>query len=325
MSNKKLFFLIIASFSFSYILGQTQYDYEKAMEMFKNAYNKKGDQQIFDNFSSEMKAALPFDKAQGFFESLRGNYGAIKTTIFYKNLHEAFQYKLQFEKSILLMTLSLNVKTEIAGLLFKPFNESTIPEIKRNITSFQLPFKNEWTTIWGGDTKEQNYHVENLAQKNAFDWVITDANGKSFKTNGEGNEDYYAFNQPIFSPTQGEVVLAVDGIKDNPPGVQNPYFVTGNTVIIKTPNNEFVYLCHFKQFSVKVKQGDKVKEGQQLGLCGNSGNSTEPHLHFHVQNAEDMVNAIGVTCYFNNLMVNGILKRDYSPVKGDKIAPGRKR
>jgi murein DD-endopeptidase MepM/ murein hydrolase activator NlpD len=76
---------------------------------------------------------------------------------------------------------------------------------------------------------------------------------------------------------------------------------------------------HFKQGSIQVRQGDRIKQGQLLGLCGNSGNSSEPHLHFHLQNTEDFNIATGVKCYFNKLLVNGVLQTDYSPVKGNKI------
>jgi murein DD-endopeptidase MepM/ murein hydrolase activator NlpD len=99
----------------------------------------------------------------------------------------------------------------------------------------------------------------------------------------------------------------------------NPIYVPGNSVFLKTKNNEFILFAHFKQFSIKVKQGDKVKLGQVLGLCGNTGNSAEPHLHFHLQNVEDMNIATGVKCYFDSIIVNGEKKNDYSPIKGDKI------
>jgi len=56
-----------------------------------------------------------------------------------------------------------------------------------------------------------------------------------------------------------------------------------------------------------------------LGLCGNSGNSSEAHLHFHIQNIENINIASGVKCYFEKLIVNGEAKTDYSPIKNDKI------
>ena len=182
-----------------------------------------------------------------------------------------------------------------------------------------LPFNGEWAVFWGGDTKEQNYHVNVKFQKNAFDIVINNDQGKSYRTNGKANEDYYAFGKDILAPCDAEVVLSVDGVKDNIPGIVNAMYVPGNSVMLKTKNNEFILLAHFKQGSVKVRQGDSVKQGQNLGLCGNSGNSSEPHLHFHIQNIEDMSQATGVKCYFEKIEVNGITKTDYSPVKGDKV------
>ena len=68
-----------------------------------------------------------------------------------------------------------------------------------------------------------------------------------------------------------------------------------------------------------MKQGYKVKKGELLGLCGNSGNSSEPHLHFHIQNVEDINKAIGAKSYFEKIYVNGELKKDYSPIKNEKI------
>ena len=62
-----------------------------------------------------------------------------------------------------------------------------------------MPFQDEWTVTWGGDTAELNYHVENKAQKNAFDFVVTDEDGKSYKSDGKTNEDYYAFGKKLIS------------------------------------------------------------------------------------------------------------------------------
>jgi hypothetical protein len=154
--------------------------------------------------------------------------------------------------------------------------------------------------------------------------MVYDEKGSTHKGNGLVNEDYYAFGKELFAPCDGEVVLVVDGVKDNVPGTLNPIYIPGNTVVIKTSKGEYVFFAHFKQYSIVVKQGQQVKVGALLGLCGNSGNSSEPHLHFHLQNVEDMILATGAKCFFDQLKVNGVLRSNYSPVKGDKIESVRK-
>jgi murein DD-endopeptidase MepM/ murein hydrolase activator NlpD len=181
-----------------------------------------------------------------------------------------------------------------------------------------LPFNEEWTVFWGGDSREENYHVVVPFQQNAFDLIIT-KNNKSYKTTGKTNEDYYAFGKEIISPCDAEVVFAVDGVKDNIPGQLNQLHTLGNSILLKTKNNEYLLIAHLKQNSVKVKQGETVKSGKLLGLCGNSGNSSEPHLHFHIQDHEDFNKATGIKCYFNEIEANGKRMQNYSPVKGDQI------
>ena len=139
------------------------------------------------------------------------------------------------------------------------------------------------------------------------------------KNNREKNENYYVFAKELIAPCDAEVVLVVDGIKDNKPGEMNLYFILGNTVILKTDNDEYLLFTHFKQNSIVVKQGENVEKGELLGLCGNSGNSSEPHLHFHIQNVEDINKATGAKIYFEEIYVNGELKQDYSPIKNEKI------
>jgi murein DD-endopeptidase MepM/ murein hydrolase activator NlpD len=286
---------------------------------FEGYYNNSRYDSIFNMFSSDMKQALPLQQTRDFFAKLMKQAGKITAKQFIKYEQSYVSYKATFERAILTLTISINNTSFINGLFVKPYTEpQSLSILNRNVTKLILPFKDEWTVIWGGDTKELNYHVANNAQRNAFDIVVA-SNGKSFRTDGAINTDYYAFGKEIIAPCEGEIVLAIDGIKDNKPGVMNPMYVTGNSVILKTANNEYFVFAHFKQFSVKVKEGQKVKQGDILGLCGNSGNSSEAHLHFHIQNVEDMNVATGAKCYFENILVNGKLKNDYSPVKSDLI------
>ncbi len=293
--------------------------YKSVADAFEKNYNVDNYDAIFSSFAPVMQNALPHDKTIELLTGLKSQAGKITKREFVKYEQSYASYKTNFERALFALNISVDNDSKINGLFIKPFKESDLPKISRNKTKLILPFKDEWTVLWGGDTKELNYHVESVAQKNAFDIVIKNEKGVSFKTDGKLNEDYYAFGKDLMAPCDGEVVLVVDGVKDNQPGTLNPVYVPGNTVIIKTQNNEYLFFAHFKQHSIVVKQGQIVKQGQQLGLCGNSGNSSEPHVHFHIQNVEDMNVATGVKCYFDKIQVNGLIKTDYSPIQKEKI------
>ena len=318
MKNLNFILLILIPFlSF----GQTEQEtYKRVSAEFEEYYNSNEYQKVFELFSTEMKTFLPIEKTTDFVDGLKTQAGKIENREFIKYEKGTYaSYKTNFERALFSIFISLDKNEKINGFFLKPFKENNRPKLERNTTEMILPFKEEWTVIWGGDTKELNYHVESEAQKNAFDIVITNKNGKSFKTDGKTNEDYYAFGKELIAPCNAEVVLSVDGIKDNIPGELNPIYIPGNTVVLKTKNNEFLFFAHFKQNSIVVKQGQKVKQGELLGLCGNSGNSSEAHLHFHIQNIEDMNKATGAKSYFSEILVNGKLKKGYSPIKGEKV------
>ena len=287
---------------------------------FQKKYNANDYEGIFTMFAKEMKDFMPHDKTLDFLNTLNTQAGTIKKRTFkkYPQTNVAL-YKTTFQRAVVALFISVDANSKINGLMVKPYVTENLPELKRNSSKLILPFKEEWTVFWGGDTKEQNYHVAYKSQKNAFDLVITDSSGKSYKNEGKNNVDYYAFGKELLAPANGEIVLVVDGIKDNKPGVLNPSYIPGNTVIIKTSNNEYLFFAHFKQHSIKVKQGQKVQQGDLLGLCGNSGNTTEPHLHFHIQNVEDMNIATGAKAYFEEILVNGELIKEHSPVKFEKV------
>ncbi len=317
---KKLILFILITSPFL-VFCQTENEISKKISAeFKKNYNSDEYQEIFKMFSDEMKAYLPIEQTTDFLKGLNNQAGKITSREFIKYENGTYaSYKTTFERAIFALNISIDKNSKINGLLVKPFKESNLPKLERNQTKLILPFKGEWTVFWGGDKKELNYHVENEAQKGAFDIVITDESGKSYNNNGEKNGNYYAFEKELIAPCEAEVVLVVDGIKDNKPGEFNPIYIPGNTVILKTNNGEYLFFAHFKQNSIVVKQGQKVKKGELLGLCGNSGNSSEPHLHFHIQNVEDINKAIGAKSYFEKIYVNGELKKDYSPIKNEKI------
>ncbi|SFE86281.1 Peptidase family M23 [Chitinophaga sp. CF118] len=91
-------------------------------------------------------------------------------------------------------------------------------------------------------------------------------------------EDYEIFGDTLYSPCNGRVVKAYGGDRDNIPPDMSRGPQNTNQVLIET-DSSFVFLAHLKKGSIIVKQGDMVTYGQPLGCVGNSGFSTEPHLH----------------------------------------------
>ncbi|MDB5209890.1 MAG: peptidase [Sediminibacterium sp.] len=318
---RKIFSALLLTLIIVHVTGQTESDmYKTITGRFQSNYNSGNYDSIFNMFSPDMQKALPIDQTIQLCKGLKTQAGKIIKMQFirYSNGTVA-TYKTNFELALIALNISIDGNSKIDGLFVKPYVEENQPKPERNSVKLILPFKDEWTVVWGGDTKELNYHVTAQSQKNAFDILIKDANGKTYKTDGKTNEDYYAFGKELIAPCDGEIVLVVDGVKDNIVGQMNTFDLGGNTVIIKAANNEYLVFCHFKHQSIAVKEGQKIKQGQLLGLCGNTGNSSEPHLHFHIQNIEDVNNATGVKCYFDNLLVNGQAKHDYSPIQKDKI------
>ena len=314
---RKVVATVLLCLSVTVALAQAEIDNSKQVFFkFKSYYNAGQPDTIYAMFSKEAKINLPLNKTKAFLQQLMKGFGHIKSGEFIAYRASYAQYKTWFEKGQVSLNLALNEKQEITGLFARPYMDT----VKNNQSRMELPFKGEWTMFWGGDTKGLNQHIGVKFQRNAFDIVINNAAAKSYRTDGKTNEDYYAFGQPITAPCAGVVVCAVDGVKDNIPGVVNTLYIPGNSIIIKTVLNEYVFMAHFKQHSIKVKEGDVIKPGQPLGLCGNSGNSSEPHLHFHIQDQADPLLASGIKCNFGSITVNGLTKENYSPVKGDRVS-----
>jgi len=283
---------------------------------FVSDFNKGAFEHIFAGFSAQMQRILPAEKANAFFSAVKTDMGNITDHQFLRYESGFALYKTTFKNGISTLCIAVDADQKINGFTIKPF----VQTMQRNKTSLILPVKGEWKVQWGGDSAEQNYHVVNEAQKNAFDLLIVDQQGKTHHAEGKKNEDYYAFGKEISAACDGEIVLVVDGIKDNTPGEMNSFHTGGNTIVLKTANDEYLYFCHFKHQSIVVKEGQQVKQGQLLGLCGNSGNSSEAHLHFHIQHKENAQGAVGIKAYFEKIRVSHVFKTDYSPIKGELIS-----
>lgn len=184
----------------------------------------------------------------------------------------------------------------------------------------QLPFKGEWYVAWGGREHYLNKHVVAPDQRFAYDLMYAEE-GKLSIDNPTKNEDYFGFGKPIFSPASGSVIVAVDSVEDNRLGVMNSKSQPGNYVVIDHDNGEYSLLAHFKRGTVAVKEGSQVKAGDLLGQCGNSGQSTVPHLHYHLQTGKDYNKGDGLPMFFHDYRADGKKIATGEPIRGQYISP----
>jgi murein DD-endopeptidase MepM/ murein hydrolase activator NlpD len=163
----------------------------------------------------------------------------------------------------------------------------------------RLPFDGTWYVA-----AEHSYldpHKRFLAEAYAYDFLQIGANGKSYQRDGKTNADYYAYGKKVLAARDGTVVLVRSDVAENVPGEStNLTTPSGNVVIIDHGNNQFGYYAHLKPFTVAVKPGAHVKTGDVLGEVGNSGDSPEPQLHFHVMNNADAAQGDGIPVVFEN-------------------------
>ena len=186
-----------------------------------------------------------------------------------------------------------------------------------------LPFRGEWWVFWGGPTERQNYHAAAPDQRHAYD-LLGWREGATHRGSGASNADYWAWGRPIVAPADALVVAAVDGVRDNRPQVEveNRRAPAGNHVVLDLGRGEYALLAHLRRGSVRVRPGQRVGRGDVLGACGNSGNSSEPHLHFHVQDRARLFGAArGLPLTFHGYMADGRVVESGTPVQEQFLRP----
>lgn len=186
-------------------------------------------------------------------------------------------------------------------------------------TNLALPFKGTLLVSNGGRDPSTNNHNRPADkgpqnQLYAYDFR-TETKGKEKKL-----EDFPVFGQEVIAPGNGVIIQIINGAIDCLPGERDRSVGVGNAVIIDHQNGEYSLLCHFKHNSIKVKEGDNVKQGDNLGLCGNTGNTNQPHIHFNLQNGPKMHTANALPAQFAKIIVDGEEKLNYEPTRGQKVS-----
>ncbi|HEV2421872.1 MAG TPA: M23 family metallopeptidase [Candidatus Acidoferrales bacterium] len=150
-----------------------------------------------------------------------------------------------------------------------------------------------------------------ISQRFAIDWVKLGDDGQTYHGDKLDNKNYYAFGSDALAVADGIVTEVKDGIPLNVPGIDSRAVpitletVGGNHVILNIGNGCYAFYAHLQPGSIRVKVGDHLHRGQVLGLVGNTGNSTEPHLHFHISNASSPLGSEGLPYLFSSFEVEG--------------------
>lgn len=187
-------------------------------------------------------------------------------------------------------------------------------------TTLRLPFDGEWWVFWGGRSREENYHRASALQRYAYDFVVR-RDGSTHRGDGRRNEDYWCEGEPVLAPAAGTVVVAEDGVPENVPGEMNADEKLGNHVVIDHGNDEYSMFAHLQTGSVRVERGEAVEAGTPVGACGNSGNSSEPHLHYQLQSGPDFFASKSVPAPFHDYLADGEPVEVGEPRRGQAVAP----
>lgn len=195
---------------------------------------------------------------------------------------------------------------QLAGMQLSPLPPPATEEEQPPLRC-HLPFAGAWLVFWGGETVFKNYHAAVASQRHALDIMIW-KNGATCTGAGLTPEEYWCFGQPLLVPVAGTVVHVQDEFEDiMPQGTPNVEdHPAGNHIVIEA-DSRFVYLAHCKQGSIRVARGDVVAVGDVMAQVGNSGNTSEPHIHIHAQSVADFYDpeAVGIPLIFTDLLVNG--------------------
>ncbi|MDT8306625.1 MAG: M23 family metallopeptidase [Anaerolineae bacterium] len=195
-----------------------------------------------------------------------------------------------------------------------------------------FPLRGVWITPNTPAKRVPSHGTDALGVRYAYDFVGIDHRSRStrfyrssllrYLLLGVRLQDCYGWGQPIFSATAGTVVQAADGwpernpvhpARDLPIMLKNAWTfdtkratdfrpLSGNHVIVESSDGYVVY-AHAQTGSIKVSSGDDVIPGQLLANVGHSGNSTAPHLHFHLMDHLDPRRAQGIPCSFREYEV----------------------
>lgn len=162
-----------------------------------------------------------------------------------------------------------------------------------------------------------------VPERFAIDWVRLDGDGKVFSGDGTRLEDFAYYGTEVHSVADGTVVNLYDGAEAQTPNAEPTGITTesigGNMIVVDIGGGNFAFYAHMRKGSLRVKVGDTVRAGDVIGLLGNTGNTTAPHLHFHVMDGPSPLDANGLPYAFRVFRGQGVVS-DPEAVEGGQAA-----
>jgi murein DD-endopeptidase MepM/ murein hydrolase activator NlpD len=166
----------------------------------------------------------------------------------------------------------------------------------------RLPLDGPVTVAWGGPTADVNYHVNSPGERWAYDLLITN-DGRSHRESGHALADYFANDRPVRAPAAGRVIEVHDRDPDAPPGRPDRKRGGGNQVVLEIAPRQYLFIAHLRAGSIRVVPGQWVRQDEIVGRVGNSGNTSEPHVHLHLQDTAIPDAGQAIPFYFSNYFV----------------------
>lgn len=171
------------------------------------------------------------------------------------------------------------------------------------------------------------------SQQFAIDWIKVDGQGKAFRTDGKRSEDWLCYDVDVLAVADGTVVEAMRDLPDQPPGAAPRSLtipeIAGSHVILDLGGGRYAMYAHLAPGSVTVHVGDHVRAGDKLGLLGNSGNTTGPHLHFQISDRPSTLDTTSLPFVFAAMELQSVVSvnmddiEEYS-IKGTALPMDRK-
>lgn len=181
---------------------------------------------------------------------------------------------------------------------------------KGDTAELSFPLKDgRFLVAQGGASPITNiFHNSDPSQRFALDIVKLNALGNRANGFFPGElASYKAFGEVVYSPCSGVIAGMADGLPDNKPRQADRKNPAGNHIVIDCGKSR-VLLAHLLNGSITVKAGQFVKGSQVIARVGNSGNTSEPHLHIQAWEIDKPERALPLTFSGEFLVMNSTLR-----------------